>query len=212
MLGVKSSQIYGNRLEIPSHLSGNSHSPCDRPAPRGTFQELEAGSLPWGSCLQYLGDPAKALEAAARLRAGDRRRGSMHSRGPAEDEALARVLGTALIGVDGIPVEVEVRVSAQLPRIDIVGLPELSVRESAARVRAAISSVGERFPDNRVTVNLAPAALRKSNAKQLSILRKQPRDGSQCPAAMVAYLLTPPYQNLMDQNEITKFDGSKFVI
>jgi len=88
----------------------------------------------------------------------------MHSRGPAEDEALARVLGTALIGVDGIPVEVEVRVSAQLPRIDIVGLPELSVRESAARVRAAISSVGERFPDNRVTVNLAPAALRKSGS------------------------------------------------
>ncbi|MDE0884467.1 MAG: YifB family Mg chelatase-like AAA ATPase [Myxococcota bacterium] len=77
---------------------------------------------------------------------------------------MVRVLGTALLGVDGIPVEVEVRVSAQLPRVDIVGLPELSVRESAARVRAAIASVGERFPDNRVTVNLAPAGLRKSGS------------------------------------------------
>lgn len=77
---------------------------------------------------------------------------------------MARVVGAALMGVDGVPVEVEVRISAQLPRIDIVGLPELSVRESAARVRAAIASVGERFPQNRITVNLAPAALRKGGA------------------------------------------------
>jgi magnesium chelatase family protein len=68
------------------------------------------------------------------------------------------------VGVDGVPVEVEVRISAQLPRIDIVGLPELSVRESAARVRAAIAAVGERFPQNRITVNLAPAALRKGGS------------------------------------------------
>ncbi len=77
---------------------------------------------------------------------------------------MARVLGASLLGIDGIPVEVEVRISAQLPRIDIVGLPELSVRESAARVRAAISSVGESFPQNRVTINLAPAALRKGGS------------------------------------------------
>ena len=70
----------------------------------------------------------------------------------------------ALVGVDGIPVEVEVRVSALLPRIDIVGLPEAAVRESAARVRAAISSAGHRVPDRRITVNLAPAALRKQGA------------------------------------------------
>lgn len=73
-------------------------------------------------------------------------------------------MSAALVGVDGHPVEVEVRISAQLPRIDIVGLPEASVRESAARVRAAIASVGERFPQSRVTVNLAPASLRKSGA------------------------------------------------
>jgi len=77
---------------------------------------------------------------------------------------MSRVLGAALLGVDGVPIEVEVRLSSQLPRVDIVGLPEAAVRESAARVRAAIASIGQRFPDQRVTVNLAPAGLRKSGA------------------------------------------------
>ncbi|MCG8591162.1 MAG: YifB family Mg chelatase-like AAA ATPase [Proteobacteria bacterium] len=77
---------------------------------------------------------------------------------------MARVWSAALVGVSGVPVEVEVRVSSQLPRVDVVGLPEAVVRESAARVRAAIASAGLRFPDQRVTVNLAPAALRKDGA------------------------------------------------
>jgi len=77
---------------------------------------------------------------------------------------LSRVLGAALFGVDGIPVEVEVRISSLLPKVDIVGLPEAAVRESAARVRAAIGAIGQRFPERRVTVNLAPASLRKGGA------------------------------------------------
>jgi magnesium chelatase family protein len=77
---------------------------------------------------------------------------------------LSRVLGAALVGVDGIAVEVEVRISSLLPRVDIVGLPETAVRESGARVRAAISAAGHTFPDRRVTVNLAPAGMRKSGA------------------------------------------------
>jgi magnesium chelatase family protein len=77
---------------------------------------------------------------------------------------MSRVFGAALRGVDGVPVEVEVRISSQLPRIDVVGLPEAAVRESAARVRAAIASIGRPFPSRRVTVNLAPAELRKSGA------------------------------------------------
>ena len=56
------------------------------------------------------------------------------------------------------------RLSSQLPRVDIVGLPEAAVRESAARVRSAIAAVGQRFPDRRVIVNLAPAGVRKSGA------------------------------------------------
>jgi magnesium chelatase family protein len=77
---------------------------------------------------------------------------------------LSRVVSASLLGVDGVPIEVEVRVSSQLPRIDIVGLPAAAVRESAARVRAAIAAVGQRFPERRVTVNLAPADLRKTGA------------------------------------------------
>jgi magnesium chelatase family protein len=77
---------------------------------------------------------------------------------------MSRVLGAALLGVDGVAVEVEVRISSLLPRIDIVGLPEAAVRESAARVRAAITGTGQRFPERRVTVNLAPAGLRKGGA------------------------------------------------
>jgi len=77
---------------------------------------------------------------------------------------MSRALGAALAGVDGVVVEVEVRISSQLPRVDVVGLPEATVRESAARVRAAIASSGGSFPDRRVTVNLAPAELRKGGA------------------------------------------------
>lgn len=77
---------------------------------------------------------------------------------------MSRALGAALRGVDGVAVEVEVRISSQLPRVDIVGLPEAAVRESAARVRAAVCAIGLRFPDRRVTVNLAPAELRKTGA------------------------------------------------
>jgi len=77
---------------------------------------------------------------------------------------LPAVLSAVLHGIEGIPVEVEVRISAQLPRVDLVGLPEAAVRESAARVRAAIAAAGFDFPDRRVTVNLAPAALPKSGA------------------------------------------------
>jgi magnesium chelatase family protein len=77
---------------------------------------------------------------------------------------MSRVHGAALYGVDGVAVEVEVRISSLLPRIDIVGLPEAAVRESAARVRAAVGAIGASFPDRRVTVSLAPASLRKSGA------------------------------------------------
>jgi magnesium chelatase family protein len=78
--------------------------------------------------------------------------------------ASSQVIGATLIGVEGHAIEVEVRASAQLPRIDIVGLPEAAVRESAARVRAAIAAIGHSFPERRLTVNLAPAELRKSGS------------------------------------------------
>ena len=69
-----------------------------------------------------------------------------------------------LSGVRGAPIEVEVRISSQLPRVDVVGLPEAAVRESVSRIRGAIAAAGMSFPDRRVTVNLAPAELRKTGA------------------------------------------------
>jgi magnesium chelatase family protein len=77
---------------------------------------------------------------------------------------VSRALGAALVGVDGVTVEVEARISSLLPRLDVVGLPEAAVRESGARVRAAIGAIGAQFPERRVTVNLAPAELRKHGA------------------------------------------------
>ena len=77
---------------------------------------------------------------------------------------VSKTLGISLSGIDGVVIEVEARISSQLPRVDIVGLPEAAVRESVSRVRAAVAAAGERFPDRRTTVNLAPAGLRKSGA------------------------------------------------
>lgn len=74
---------------------------------------------------------------------------------------IAIVKSTALSGLDGHVVEVEVDVSNGLPCFDIVGLPDISVRESKDRVRAAIKNSGLEFPIRRITVNLAPADLKK---------------------------------------------------
>jgi magnesium chelatase family protein len=71
------------------------------------------------------------------------------------------VKSTVLHGLDGRIVQVEVDVSRGLPCFDIVGLPDTSVRESKDRVRAAIKNSGFEFPVKRITVNLAPADLKK---------------------------------------------------
>ncbi len=74
---------------------------------------------------------------------------------------LARVFSCAVIGLEGVIVEVEVDTSANLPGMVIVGLPDAAVQESRERVQAAIKNAGLSFPRKRVTVNLAPAAVRK---------------------------------------------------
>jgi len=77
---------------------------------------------------------------------------------------LATVSSVTLVGVDGHPVSVEVHASNGLPGFRIVGLPDASCRESRDRVRAAILSSGLRWPQQRVTVNLAPSGLRKAGS------------------------------------------------
>jgi magnesium chelatase family protein len=74
--------------------------------------------------------------------------------------AIARTL--ALIGVGAEPVYVEVDIGGGLPSFTIVGLPDAAVRESRERVRSALRNSGFRYPDSRITVNLAPADLRKA--------------------------------------------------
>src|SRR5579864_2217990 len=74
---------------------------------------------------------------------------------------LARIHSAAVVGVEAIPVDVEVDVGAGLPLCSIVGLPDAAVREARERVRSAIRNAGCEMPARRVTVNLAPADLRK---------------------------------------------------
>ncbi len=74
---------------------------------------------------------------------------------------LAKVTSCALIGLDGAIVEVEVDISRGLGSFIIVGLPDAAISESRERVRAAIKNSGLYFPNQRITVNLAPADLRK---------------------------------------------------
>ena len=77
---------------------------------------------------------------------------------------LSKVNGLGLLGLDAFAVSVEIDVGAGLPRFDIVGLPDASVKESKERVRTAIKNSGKRFPEGRVTVNLAPADIKKEVA------------------------------------------------
>lgn len=77
---------------------------------------------------------------------------------------LASLRSAALFGVEAYPVQVEVDVSFGMPAFTMVGLPDASVRESRDRVRSAIRNSGFEFPAHRITINLAPADIRKAGA------------------------------------------------
>ena len=74
---------------------------------------------------------------------------------------LARVFSCAVIGLDGIIVEVEVDTGQGLPGMTIVGLPDAAIQESRERVQAAVRNAGIPYPRKRIIVNLAPASVRK---------------------------------------------------
>lgn len=76
----------------------------------------------------------------------------------------ATVQSAIVIGVDGTGITVEVDISSGIPQIAVVGLPDSAVREAVERVRSAIRNSGFRFPLERITINLAPAALRKQGS------------------------------------------------
>ena len=78
---------------------------------------------------------------------------------------LSKVLSATVLGIDAYPVEVEVDITAKgLPHFSMVGLPDAAVKESKDRVRAALKNVGFNFPLKQITVNLAPADLKKEGS------------------------------------------------
>jgi magnesium chelatase family protein len=74
---------------------------------------------------------------------------------------LAKVHSCSVVGLEGVIIEVEVDTARGLPSFAIVGLPDAAVQESRERVKAAVKNAGFQFPRHRVTVNLAPADMRK---------------------------------------------------
>ncbi|MGI6343692.1 MAG: YifB family Mg chelatase-like AAA ATPase [Bacillota bacterium] len=77
---------------------------------------------------------------------------------------FAKLLSASVLGVDAYPVQVEVDLSNGLPAYEVVGLPDTAVKEAKERVRAALKNSEGAFPGRRITVNLAPADLRKEGS------------------------------------------------
>ena len=74
---------------------------------------------------------------------------------------LFKMASASLKGIEAYVVEVEVDIRRGLPRFQTVGLPEAAVKESKDRVKSAVNNSGYRFPDDHITVNLAPADIKK---------------------------------------------------
>lgn len=77
---------------------------------------------------------------------------------------LAKVKSFALTGLEGSPIEVETDINNGIPSYELVGLPDTAVKESKERVRSALKNSGLKFPINKITVNLAPADIKKEGS------------------------------------------------
>lgn len=77
---------------------------------------------------------------------------------------FSELKSVGLFGIDSYMIEVEADISSGLPAFDIVGLPDTAVKESRDRVRAALKNCGYKFPIGRITINLAPADLKKEGS------------------------------------------------
>src|SRR5438105_6121424 len=77
---------------------------------------------------------------------------------------LAHVLSSAVLGIDAYLVTVEVDISTSVPMWNLVGLPDAAVQESRDRVRSALRNSGYEFPQRRITINLAPADIKKEGS------------------------------------------------
>jgi len=81
-----------------------------------------------------------------------------------ESDVLACLRTATLLGIEAVPVSVEVDVAFGVPSFTMVGLPDVGVRESRERIKSAIRNAGFEFPENRITINLSPADVRKAGA------------------------------------------------
>src|SRR6185503_15313449 len=77
---------------------------------------------------------------------------------------LSQITSSAILGVDAYLVRVEVDLARGLPAMNVVGLPEIAVREGRERVSAAMHNSGFDIPPKRITINLAPADVRKEGS------------------------------------------------
>ena len=77
---------------------------------------------------------------------------------------LSKIFSSAVLGIDAYLIEVEVDISKGLPYFATVGLPDAAVKESKDRVKSAIKNMGYNFPATRITVNLAPADIKKEGS------------------------------------------------
>ena len=80
---------------------------------------------------------------------------------------FAKTYGATTLGVNGVLIDVEVDVSNGFPGFDIVGLLDTAVKESKERVRTAIKNSGFKVKQQKVTINLAPANIRKDSSGQI---------------------------------------------
>ena len=153
----QSNRISGNAIKAGQRLTilrtdGDRHSLNLRTSV-GLSRSQELRSRPPTHNLRTR--PKRPVVAAPGSRAG-----SCSSYG----SVLAMLRSAAVFGVDAYPVDIEVDVSFGLPHFTMVGLPDATVRESRDRVRAAIRNSGFDFPHHRITVNLAPADVRKAGS------------------------------------------------
>ncbi len=98
---------------------------------------------------------------------------------------LARTLSFGLLGIEALPIEIEVDVSRGLPSLTLVGLADTAIRESKERVKSAIKNSGFSWPSERVTISLAPSYIKKEGASfdlaiALGILAATGQLNSQC--------------------------------
>ena len=77
---------------------------------------------------------------------------------------LAKVSSFGILGIEAYPVEIEIDISFGLPAISLIGLPDLTIRESKERLKPAIKNSGFRWPPERITVSLAPSDVKKEGA------------------------------------------------